>query len=378
MKKAKDMRSQLQNEIIVQNLKLVNLSNHMSNDHGLLSKFLLGHSEIAFFRAVKLTKYLFPNNYREKIWEWRDEFITPLQQRQALEYASISYDLRLMRYMLHKQKNHENNLNCKYGQIYEIVYSIMTGELKGRDIAEAVRNRKFRDENLLVLVRILEAYSAFYEGRYTLMFDVAKTLEKQVHALSDQFFRDCFMVRLSEMFSHGFLQQNNVRKARYYATVVTQFPYATKLASNAHYVLGMSFLFEDGAKCIEHLETYRDMLIEAGAGEHLLAYAVENIEFAKVTLGHDIKPVSVEEIAHVAALKGDLETTKQLLATVDPSPFCTYLIGLASDDVDVLWTAMGEYLEQGDVYFSQLPKQRLEALGERQSALSAVTKLRCS
>jgi hypothetical protein len=374
----RDVREQILNEMDKRDFKKYQLASAIGADHSLITKYFRYQTNLPFRSLLIAARLFYGDAYKETLYNWRDEIESIVSYKQALEYASLNGDNRFLRYLLDNVPNWNRNAE-KIAEVYELIYAMKTGKLTGPELSEAARSFKNTPyEEVNVLLRVIESYGMFMEGRYTAMYETSRDLEKRIQTLSDGFLRECFMVRLSEMYTIGYLQRNDVKKARYYANVVTQCSFADNLRSNAFYTLGMSYLYENKTDCITNLEKAYEILKSINAAEHLLSYALENIEFAKVHFGEETNPVSVGNKAYVAALKGDVELTKSIIENESHTPFCTYFIGLASDDPDVLWNALGEFIETGDLYFAQLPKRRLAALGERKSALGAIVKLRCS
>jgi hypothetical protein len=377
--KQKDLREQMLNEMDNRNIKKKHLVDLLHVDHSLITKFFQYRTNLPFRSLLIVAQSFFGADYKEKLYSWRDEIKSIVSYKQALEYAAISGDNQFLRYLLDNVPYWNKNAE-KIAEVYELIYAMKTGKLTGPELSEAAREFKTTTyEEINVLLRIIEAYGAFMDGRYTAMYELSKTVEKRIQTISDPFIRECFMVRLADMYSHGYLQRNDVRKARYYAGIVTQCSFADKLRSNAFYVLGMSYFFESETECLTNLQTAYNTLKETNAADHLLDYALYNIEFASVHFGKAANPSAIGNKAYAAALKGDVELTKALLDEEnEPSAFATYFLGLAGEDPDVLWNSIGEFMASGDIFFAQLPQQKLCTLGERKSALRAVTKLRCS
>jgi hypothetical protein len=375
----KDVREQILNEMDKRDFKKYQLASAIGVDHSLITKYFRYQTNLPFRSLLIASRLFYGDAYKETLYNWREEIESIVSYKQALEYAALNGDNRFLRYLLDNVPNWNRNAE-KIAEVYELIYAMRTGKLTGPELSESARGMKLTAyEEVNVLLRIIEAYGAFMETRYTAMFELSQTVEKRIQTLSDPFIRECFMVRLADMYSHGYLQRNDVKKARYYAGIVTQCTFAEKLRSNAFYVIGMASFFESKTECISNLQTAYNMLKETNSADHLLEYALYNIEFARVHFGEETNPASIGNRAYVAALKGDVELTKALLDEEnEPSAFATYFLGLASNDPDVLWDSLGQFIEQGDLYFAQLPKRRLEAIGERKSALGAIVKLRCS
>ncbi|MBH0159867.1 AimR family lysis-lysogeny pheromone receptor [Fictibacillus sp. 26RED30] len=375
----KDVRIQILSQMEIHGVKQKDIADLIGLDRSSASKYFTGNSTLPFVSLLKIAQYFYGEDYKEILYKWRGEIVLPYSYKQALEFSAISGDNRFLRDLLDNVPVWNRNAE-KFAEVYELIYAMKTGKLNGPELSEAARGMKLtKYDEVNVLLRIIEAYGAFMDGRYTAMYELSRSVEGRIQTLPDPFIRECFMVRLAEMYSHGYLQRNDLKKARYYAGIVTQCSFADKLRSNAFYVLGMSYFFESETECLTNLQSAYNTLKGTNASDHLLEYALYNIEFGRVHFGLETNPSAIGNKAYAAALSGDYELTKALLDEEnEPGPFATYFLGLASGDPDVLWNSIGEFMAQGDIYFAQLPQKQLCRLGERKSALRAVTKLRCS
>lgn len=370
------LRKEILNEMDNQFLSIAELAQKANIDRTTLHKFLNDGTNIGIGALINISFVLFPKNHNEVMCKWCLQMEKPENMRLAMEYTALNGNLEALKKIIHKQE-HEGRKNKQWAEVYKMFLEFRETE-EHSSLLNDVRNYKTNDSQLKIFLRLIEIYVLFQKQKYNVMFELAKDLESQINKIDCSLIRESYNARLCEMFAYGYLAQNDVKKARYYANVVFSSILCANLKSGASYIVGMSYLFENKQECIANLDLCDRLLAER------LNSAPKYANFAKIYWGEKPDTMSTSDSAFYAAKSGDKENAITFIKmSIEEeggvvSPFKTFYKGLAERDVKSLWESYGEFLSQGNLFFANLPKNILHSLGESEAALNAYYKILAS
>lgn len=374
----RDIRRTIEDRIDIMEVSQTQLAKVAEVSEPTISRFMNYENELGFAGLVRIAAYLFPDNHAEVLAKWSLELETPFNHRACLEYASVTGNTALLLTLI------EMNIGGDYGRPNKhlaIVYrEFLRYTLREIDADELTKRIKCvgtaSEAETAALIKLIEVYAIFRAGKYALTFEYGKTLEAEISGLKSGFMRDSLMIRLAEVYSYGYLYaKGDVKKARYYSGIVKQAVWAPRLAAQAFYVSGMSYLHEDEGRTLSDLQACYDGAKSAGASERFLRGMRENIDFARIHFDLPCEPTTPTEIAYQAAKKGDVETAERYASQSTNKPMSTFCVALARKDVDLMWQAYGEFIAAGDLHFAVLPRKELERYGERESAINCYLRM---
>lgn len=370
------LRKEILNEMDNQFLSTSELAQKANIDRTTLHKFLYEGTNIGLTALINISLELFPNNHNEIMCKWCLQLEKPENMRFAMEYTSLNGNFDVLMELIKRQQN-EGRKNKQWAEVYQLLLDMLLSTTSTEEIIERSRSFKSLDSEMTILSRIIEVYAIYKEQKYSVMFEMAKSLEKQIEAIEGDYIRESFMVRCCEMFASGYLAKNDIKKARYYSNVVFNSKLCASLKGGASYIIGMSFLFEDYDLCVSNLE----LSDELRRKNKTLEGSSRNIEFAKIHWGVslDRNSLNFAELAHLEAKAGNKDKSlmylEKDLAKEKNSPFKKYYKGLALSDVSHLWDSYSDFLSQGNLFFANLPRLELIRLGESEFAVNAYIKL---
>ncbi|MDP4550855.1 AimR family lysis-lysogeny pheromone receptor [Alkalihalobacillus macyae] len=373
--KRESIRGMIENQMVIADVSASQLAKAVEVSEPTISRFFKG-TEVGFATLARMAAFLFPENYTEVLAGWATQVESALNQRCAMEWASVNSKTDLLRSLIDENIEGYRRENVQFAKVYSEFLRYTVREITAEELSERIKCKGFvNGSELSTLVKIIEVYVLFKAGKHSLMFEVGKSIESEVRAMKNNFLRDSFLVRLAEIYSYGYLYKGDVKKARYYSRIVKAATFAPRLAAQAYFVSGISYLHEDDDRTISDLQACYDRAKEAGASEKYLRQMKENIDFALVHFDRDCQPVSPTELAYQAAKRGDVATAEKYVSESTNKPMAAYCVALAKEDVDLMWSAYGSFIESGDLHFAVLPRKELARYGERESAINCYLRM---
>ncbi|MGC4375757.1 AimR family lysis-lysogeny pheromone receptor [Fictibacillus sp. Mic-4] len=358
----------------MEGLNLTTLEKKINISSGSLTHFKKG-TELGFDSFIKLISVLFQESqFNSVIREVCKKIQKPKNVKMALEFTILNgqYDVTLL---LLEKAERENIKIGKWLDIYKLHLDFQNGTLVGNDLLKKVKETKSKlPPELVTALSLLEVYAHFISGNYPTVFQLLDILEHYLSAIEDGFFKECYQLRVNEVKAHCSLLKLKIHNARELAEEIKNKNFCAKLSSNAMYIIGMSFLFEDKRKCIDNLRAAYDILDKYGVNEKA-EVAKHNLNFALIHFGEEVELDDLDERAHLEAKKGNTEKALKLLDECvkieGDSAFKKYYRGIALKCRKTLYASLGEFRAKGDLFFAQLPKLALEKMGEESFILDA-------
>ncbi|MGG4089677.1 AimR family lysis-lysogeny pheromone receptor [Bacillus licheniformis] len=216
--------------------------------------------KIGFRTLLKLSQFFYKAKYHELMQEWCLKLTTTEAIKHAFEYAAIKRDIPLLEKLLKAHRMDSNLIN--YTQFYQVIYNYMLGEFRPQELRNYVNTLKCgKDKELKVLKDIFSCYCLYFENKYATIVDKASDIEKEIYELSDArktFFKECYLIRLSEVFAPAYLYLKDLSKARRHAEFLFSSNLSAKTKSDGYYYMGVSFIEEDKKECLRYIRMSAD------------------------------------------------------------------------------------------------------------------------
>lgn len=327
---------------------------------------LKSDNTIGFRKMLRLSYLLFHPTQKKTMSRWCLKLTSPESVKQSFEYAAITRDLELLINLITKYKKEKGTIG-EYVSIYSVIYAYMTRQISGLDIMENIEQLKQpEDQHLQILIKIVECYNLYFDKDFLLMKHTAKAAMKLLAKLSDKrelFMKECFLHRLAEVLGPVNLHLNNLQEARYYASIIINADICPKTISDASYIVGMSYLLEDEAKCIELLQKSYD--IASTVGELEYRDARMNLDLAKLYLN-----IKLDNDAHKALLNFEKNKDNQVSIVKEASfqeideDFLILFEASKSKSNERLYECFENFFEQSNIFFASLALKELQKAGE--------------
>jgi hypothetical protein len=334
-----------------------------------ISNFFSYKNDLTFPAWLLSIRFLQPEREEELVDTLADMMIRDedkLDCRLLMEYASTSRNFNLLEKLISTQM-FSTRVNKDFAQVYSIALKFQRRKVSNEDLLLDLATFRPHTEETAIFANLLRAMVCCSTQEYKAMFRLAKITEKQISKIKNPFLRESYMARVAEIFAKGYLYlHSDVKKARFYATTVTNSRYLSdSYKSHMFHLLGTSYMFEDHGESVKAFSKYRDIL--KGGGRYDLAQETEekDIFFANVLWEQN---VTVEETSdpleqmHFFARRGDIETVERLYNLVpQEDPFALCYLGMARKDPELLLRSIAKFVERGDRFFTELPRQEINS-----------------
>ncbi|MCC8352545.1 MULTISPECIES: AimR family lysis-lysogeny pheromone receptor [Bacillus] len=211
--------------------------------------------KIGFRTLLKLSQMFYKEEYHILMREWCMKLTTTEAIKHAFEYAAIKRDLPLLKNLLNTHRTDTHLI--KYTQFYQVIYNYMLGEINPSNLQEYVSSIKYgKDKELKILKDIFVCYCYYFENKYVSIVEKASDIEKELYQLSDArkiFFKECYLIRLSEVLAPAYLYLKDLSKCRRHAEFLFSSNLSAKTNSDGYYYMGASFLGESREMCLHYL-----------------------------------------------------------------------------------------------------------------------------
>lgn len=324
---------------------------------------------IGFRKLLRLAYLLYPVNPNEVMSEWCLRLNTTEAIKQCFEYAAITRNIELLKKLLVKYSKEKGTLG-EYVAVYTIIYRYMVNEISGFYLISRVKKvGQVKDEALNILIEIIKCYNYYFEKKFPLMLETAREAEKNLQFLGkrEHFIKECYLHRIAEVLGPVYLHLNNLKLARHYAFTIINADICPKTVSDAAYIVGMSYLLEDGDKCVNYLQQSYDIAKTIGDID-IEREARLNLDFAKLYL--DIK---LDDDSHGALLNYqenkeseiNLNELKEVMYQRGDDDLIVLFEAKASGSLEKLHEYFDDFFQQTNLFFSSLIAKEIYDIGDQ-------------
>ncbi len=327
---------------------------------------------------IKAVHEYYPDNYLELLSCFTDE-ISPCKTtaRNLLEFLSLNRQFEGVKNLIKKMKERECP-NTEWAKAYEILldYQQNVSTIDYDEMLIRVRKLKTNNFELCIFLNILRTYSYHQMGRYNKVADLADEIEFDLKDANTNYLIETFKIRHAETMSYLTLRLNNQPvKAREYADKVINSKIYIGEAFNAYayFIKGYSYIFNSYEQAKKYLTISRDIYAKLNRSE-ISKDLDEKIEFVEVLWGKDIncnyfKNSVLKNIELYDDLSNEVKTKIE-------EPFLLYLEGKRHKDTNILLNSVISYLNKGDFFLANLPKEELLKNGFDKNVLENLLSIR--
>ncbi|PAD35956.1 AimR family lysis-lysogeny pheromone receptor [Terribacillus saccharophilus] len=220
-----------------------------------------------------------------------------------------------------------------------------------------------RDKQAQALLKIIQADIAYQNREFKTMRSAAATAREIIGELKDTFFKNSYTSRIDKLFAHAALFEGNLPEAREYAQKVIDAKVSPKLTSDAYYILGTSYWFEDQALTLDNLRKSSEILRAAGREDMAQEIEMRDIETVKTYYGIDLDVITDDmdpsEKAFRYAKRGDKAQAIEILDSIPETAFRLYYRGIAENDCALHLQSLLQLMKGGDNFYIGLPLSEL-------------------
>lgn len=338
--------------------------------------------ETDFCNLVAICDFLY--NSKDKLIEWCYTLEKPGNIRAAMEYMTVNKRHEdLKSYVEQKALKSDSKMLKRWGKLYLLFTEYENNPCDHIGMLKKLRSAIPGDEEMGILLRLLEA-SICYRivcSESTYLYEMSRICDEvtdDIHKMKESFLKKTFSLRLQDLACKRELYvKSNVESAREYALKNINQDICPLFKANAYYAVGISFTFESYDQ--RQINTEKAIEIYREVGYDSFANDLERlaIPFAKAYYGMEVSDGEKEGIAHYEAKWGDKEKARRLIdeeiAESGESMYTLYYKGIATDDDQMLFKSLSQFLRIGDNFFAQLPLEQLRKSENPQVRMMADT-----
>jgi hypothetical protein len=329
-----------------------------------MSYFHTNKQQFSFRKFLRLSYAIHPENQKEVFDGWCLRFSTTESIKQSFEYASITRNKELLKTLIDKYK--EDKSLSKYVAIYTVLYDYYMFKYEADELVNKLEKVGQLKGELGILSDIIKCYNYYYIEDFPLMLSTAKMAIRAIHKLSDRqlFIKECYLHRLAEVLGHVSLHLNDIPAARFFANVIINADICAKTVSSATYILGMTYLPEDKAKCIEYLRKRYEITKTIG-DECIEKNARRGLDIAKlyldIRLDTDSDPILLR-LQNNEGSEFELNLIKEAMFKRGDDGILIILNGIARNSVKKLNEYRKTFFKQGNYFFASLAAREVKKM----------------
>jgi hypothetical protein len=328
-----------------------------------MSKYLNDLIEIGFNVVLRLPEALFDGKH-EIVRNAALLADSPANIRAGLEYLYSNFHLEDLTEVIKKDRSFSGSKDIY--EAYELAMEYQKCRFKSYDELTIKLDRAMyfvRDKQAQALLKIIQADIGYMNREFNTMRSAALTAREIIGELKDSFFKNSYTARIDKLFALAALFEGNLPEAREYAQKVIDAKVSPKVTSDAYYILGTSYWFEDQTLTLDNLR--KSIEIVRAAGREELAREIEkrDVQTVKTFYGIDLDVITDDmdpsEKAFRYAKRGDKAQAIEILDSIKETAFRLYYRGIAENDCALHLQALIELLKGGDNFYIGLPLSEL-------------------
>jgi hypothetical protein len=356
------------NKIQDKDIPLNVVANFIESTPQELSDYLNGKKGIGFRKLLRLSYLLYPESQKIVMQRWCLRLGTTESIKQSFEYASITRDKELLKSLIEKHGS-ESGVISKCVSVYTILYNFYSNVIGAKDIPKELKKVGSLKDELYILGLILKCYNYYYKEKYHTMLEIAHEAEELIYELSDRnlFIKECFLHRIAEVLGNVGVYMNDKEATRYYANVIISADLCAKTVSDAYYLVGMTYITEDGQRCLDCLQLRYEISKEVG-DDDIIDNARRDLDFAKLYLGIKLNNDSDDILIRLQENKGsefELKLIKEAFYQQGDDDFLALIEAMAHGTVSKLNDCRINFVEKMNFLFGSLAALEMKKLGER-------------
>jgi tetratricopeptide (TPR) repeat protein len=332
-----------------------------------------GKDRISFFHFLGLIEMLYGNEVSNtKFYERLDGFARLNTRndndRIMLEWFSQKGENKLQKVVIDRVKkdDYQPLLGCIYDTFLKRKIKQLIAEGFYFEVEELKSNYKPNYDEEAVMVMICNIYSNWELGGFRAINTLSDRALKLTESISEPYLRTAYRIRVLEMKMYSLLKQNKVGDViRLGETILEEadsdrYPF---IVNSAYITLAEAYETIDYKLSLEYIKKSMKLNNTLLENHRLRKEGLESThDFIKI-LNNDFEGLFLtdpSERAHYFAKIGKSEKALEILNQLERlkplTPFQLYYKAIALNDQQLLNKSFEEFIIQGDLFYSRLPK----------------------
>lgn len=352
------------------------------------SRYLYGLENITLHSALKIVKYLYPDQEKEIM----SEYVLTQKSRNArfaLEYCNINNLIQPFKQLLNNLSDSVNPVDKEWVILYELLGQLKEKTIRLDELKESVELFNPKELEMQIMKQLFKAYISFLENDTSGLRLHVSGIEDLIKGIKSEFLKDCYNMRLGIIMGHVSLISNDIEETRYYCSLVINQNLFEELKALAYNNLGHTYMFDNYDVSKGYFETCLKLYTNPTEHNQDNREVVElNISFLQSywkierEFSLDIHKNHKTLASYIFYLiqKGDLTRAKEYASKVDSSSlsdfdhaFHYYYLGLIYQSKKYFYHSIKWFQRAEDFFRIQLPIKKLLEMGEDEELLSVWT-----
>ncbi|MHB0801828.1 AimR family lysis-lysogeny pheromone receptor [Bacillus thuringiensis] len=368
-----------------ENVNLTSVANQIGVTVQYMSNFK-SKGTIGFCQLLKLSRLITIEGKSsiQTMSEWCLELDSAEAIKHSFEYAALTRNVTLLKQLIEKHSKERGTI-LEYVKVYSVLYRYITDEIAGTEIIyELKKIGRTKDRVLEILIKILKCYEYYHRKKFDLMLETVKVIESKVRKIDGErklFIKECYTYRIAELFAPIYLKRNNTKLTRNYAQILINTYASHKTVSDALYILGMTYLFENKVKCLELLQRSYELSKKVN-DKTIQEESRYNLDLVKLYLGielpedSDYRLVFYQKNPHAKlSVEYIQDIIKERKVEGGVKEFFHYFLVVASNSHRELHILFEEFLSQTNYLFSSIVAEELYKKGDYVSLARSMVNL---
>lgn len=350
------------------------------------SRYLHGLENITLHSALKIVKYLYPDQEKEIM----SEYVLTQKSRNArfaLEYCDINNLPSPFKKLIDELSKSVNPVDKEWAALYDFL-----GNFKERTVSlEKLKNDidlfNPKEIEIQIMKKFLKAYLAFDLNDRSALRNQVRSIERLINNVTSDFLKDCFNIRLGIVMSYVSFYTNDLEKTRYYSYLIVNQDLFEEVKALAYNHLGHTYMFKDYKKSKYYFEkSLKINSVSTNSNRNNLANIVELSysflqSYWKIEREFDLdinkNHKSLASYIFYLIQMGKVTLAKEYIDKINPSTLSTwdkafhyYYLGLIHKSKKYFYHSIKWFQRAEDFFHIKLPIDKLLEMGEDEEILS--------
>ena len=305
--------------------------------------------------------------------------------RYILEYAKINKLDDLFNFMLEQLENTSNAESKEWAKLYKLDQDAAKGNI---ELIESIHEAYLpvNSPEMKVFAKLIQIYGYCELKNYSLMTEVASTVQKGLEEIKDDYIRNSYTVRLNIILLSVYLHLGEVDKVRELGADTLNRTQKGSLVALTNMQLGHSYTFESFQKAYDHLNAALE--IAESLNDNIMAREIKRSlnyvcnywgKSAQHLMADSKSYRDINEIIFSSIRSGQTELAQTMISGInvddmnDSEKGHFYFIkGLITGMREDFYTSIKHMKISGDKFYRKAALIELQKLGENPFLLEAL------
>ncbi|PHD96629.1 AimR family lysis-lysogeny pheromone receptor [Bacillus toyonensis] len=299
----------------------------------------------------------------------------PKNKREIMEYLSLRGDFNSLKKIVEQEKESKTVVNREWSNIYDLIHKRFTEKIELLEFYNLMRekNKKISCLEMKVLIDLLLCQLLYQTGNHDLISNKMAEIQNNIKEISNEFIEKTFDLRLKEAEAVLLLRNGNVGESRNRCNEILSVcklnPYYLLPQAMAYFKLGESYIFEDYEKSKKYLFKAYEVLqnlnyVGVKEKKEMFQYTLSFLKIYHVKELDTLNEIHAAEMAFLKIRQGFKKEAEQILMELKNkngslSAIQTVYLAMALDSESLMKEAHESLLQQGDIFYSKIPKTYL-------------------